>query len=584
MKFKLNRAGFPITNNEISMINDNWGKIENSFSTIEELLTNQPEKKADEDVLNLTMDTMSDLSTEVNEIKMKLAEIGKSTTDFSNWTDLSTYLRDNRLINPNPAHDKGKVKIILPPGNFYVTDINVLSNFTKRTSGFMFSGSGRDITTINFLPSQMNQYLFKNNDAVLQIHFEDITFVGNLSLNTNFMLSTSYGGAQNYTFNRCNFKDFNKVIDLQGANNNSEFTFNHCGFYGTIKDGVLFVGDVGTSSASDQFLNYNFFACQFEVEAGNFINMKYGGNINVYGGSFIHIEYDNSNPKGGTFFNLRTNSHSYGVCRLLVVGTRFELRNRNSKLINCEWENGNIEFLNCDMDSYSQNPNSVNWETAKFLGQNSFPSIKFDNCSLLGKHHYRYNTEGAKYFNSIVYESCSHSLLSSIEDMYVYSTNPETNFYNYGARPVIKTRDFKVNASKAAIFDANLNGEIHGRAILDKKILSIKNSQGSLPNRNGVEVVKLPPNAIITKVMLYCPSNVVTSGYNTKFTLSTNETVPTILADTSPLNSKYSDGFNVQNNLWLVCDTDEKRTLILKDNNNVDQITDKGLCLIEYIQ
>lgn len=528
-------------------------------------------------------ETLNDITKQLETATSKLSVIGKNSTEFANWKDLSKFIQDNRYINPN-GNDRGKVNINIPAGNFYIADTDVFNNFTKRMSGLKISGAGREVTKIYFLPKQSNQYLFNNNDKILNIHFEDMSFTGSLALNTNFMLSVSHGGAQNYTFDRCNFGDFNKVIDLQGTNNNSEFTFNHCGFYGTIKDGVVFVGDVNTSPASDQFLNYNFFACQFEVQSGNFINMKYGGNINVYGGSFIHIEYDSEKALGGTFFNLRTTSHSYGVCRLLVVGTRFEFRNRNSKLVNCEWSNGNIEFLNCDMDSYSQNPNSVNWEIARFLGQNSFPVIKFDNCSLLGKHHYRYNTEGAKHFNSIVYTSCRHSLLNIIEDFFVYSTNPDVNFYNYGSRPTIKVRDFRVDASKSSVFDATINGQIHGRTVLEKKVLSIKNVNGSLPIRNGSETVKLPPNAIITKVMLYCPQRAVTSGYTAKFTLSTNEKAPTVLADTSPLKTKYSNGFNVQNDVWFVCDTEEKRTLVLKDNGNVDQTTTKGLCLIEYIQ
>ena len=563
MPLRLNRTSYPITNTEQNKINDNWGKIENSHNSMEEQLTNSSQK--------------------LNETTAKLNSLGKNSTDFSNWKDLSKYIQDNRYVNPD-GNDKGKVNIIIPAGNYYIADTDVLSNFTKRMSGLKISGAGREVTAIYFLPTKSNQYLFNNNDKILNIHFEDIIFFGNTSLNTNFMLSTSHGGAQNYTFNRCSFVNFDKVIDLQGTNNNSEFTFNHCGFYGTIKDGVLFVGEIGTSRASDQFLNYNFFACQFEVQSGNFINMKYGGNINVYGGSFIHIDSDGDNAQGGTFFNLRTNSHSYGVCRLFVVGTRFEFRNRNSKLINCEWNTGNIEFLNCDMDSYSQIASSVNWEVAKFWGYDSFPVIKFDNCSLLGKHHYQYNPQGAKYFNSIVYESCMHSLLANIEDLFIYSTEPNNNFYNYGARPAIKIRDFKVHPSKIAVFDTNLNGTTHGRAILEKTILSIKSNEGSLPYGGRMEMVKLPPGAIITKVMLYCPKNAVTSGNIAKFTLATNEKSPMVLADTSPLNSRYANGFNVQNDVWFVCDTEEKRTLILKDNGNVDQTTVKGLCLIEYIQ
>ena len=73
-------------------------------------------------------------------------------------------------------------------------------------------------------------------------------------------------------------------------------------------------------------------------------------------GKILHIDGDSENARGGTFFNFPLNTHPFGVERLLVIGARFELRNRNSKLIHCEWNKGNVSFCLLIAEMISDKP------------------------------------------------------------------------------------------------------------------------------------------------------------------------------------------------------------------------------------
>ena len=73
----------------------------------------------------------------------------------------------------------------------------------------------------------------------------------------------------------------------------------------------------------------------------------------------------------------------------MCIGVRFEHRNANSRLIECEWNDGTVSFISCDMSSqaYQLKP-AVN---AVFRSVNQkMPSIKFQECTLMGRHTYQY--------------------------------------------------------------------------------------------------------------------------------------------------------------------------------------------------
>ncbi|MDF2659927.1 MAG: twin-arginine translocation signal protein, partial [Paenibacillus sp.] len=133
------------------------------------------------------------------------------------------------------ANHEGNAVIELPPGTFVLNadDPRLFSSTAIRTRGLVLKGAGRGVTKVLFKPTNNDGYLFYNNDKWLHVHMEGITFIGDYAKNTNFMFSYSTGGAQNYTFHMCDFIDFNYGWKLQGNNTNSEFSFYHCGFYGS---------------------------------------------------------------------------------------------------------------------------------------------------------------------------------------------------------------------------------------------------------------------------------------------------------------------------------------------------------------
>jgi hypothetical protein len=524
------------------------------------------------DRLNAFDEQLEHNAEKISVLDNNISDIGTSYSNFENFSSMEDYIVSQIVNNGGANHDRGTVVIDIPAGVFEIKDFDILSKYARRTGGLKFRGRGNKITTIKFNPDGNDKYLFKNNDTWLSLRFEGITFQGNLNKNTNFMLSVSNGGAQNYVFTDCFFTNWNIGIDLKGTNNNSEFSFYSCNFNGIIKNFLYCGSDVGTGG--DQFLNYNFFGCNYEVSEGNFINMYRGGNVNIWGGSFIHIDGDSENARGGTFFNFPLNTHPFGVERLLVIGARFELRNRNSKLIHCEWNKGNVSFINCDLDCYNMNTNSKDWEIATFTAYDTPTNIKFDNCSLMGKIRLRYNPNAPGVVTAINFDSCRHSLINNPEDVFVYDPIPSSGFYNFGKKPTVHIRNCY------EWLDTTLNATTNVRALTSKKILFIHNINGSLPLRGGSETVKLPLGSIITKAVLYSPKGAVTSGYNANFTLNSGVEEVVNLATATGL---YSGGFDVKEDLFLICDTDDKRTITLTDNASVDQTSEKSLCYIEYI-
>lgn len=539
-----------------------------------------------------------DESLKINEIKNNFQKIDKEfesrgsniewfsadKTGMTNSTqafiDLEAFIQSRITNNVSEiTNPQGNTVIDLPAGTYVVSSSNpkILGNSnTKRARGLAFRGSGRGITRILFKPnSGTNGYLFYNNDKWLHIHFEGITFVGDYEKQTNFMYSYSKGGAQNYTFDKCDFINFNYGWKLEGLNTNSEFTWFHCGFYGKWNKTIY----SESTTANDQFLNYNFFACQYEASRGDFLHFEKGGNINIWGGSFINTD---SNGGNTTFFKLLGASHVSGVQRFLCIGARFETKYGLAKLIECEWADGAVSFISCDCDSQQYNNGSHQWVTALFKSTNvKMPIIKFDGCTLMGQHQYYYTGNSWAFPHNIIYENCQIAKHTRPKDFISYvSTN---SLGNLGGQPQIKFRNCRgLNDSPKNIWECTLGYERANVGIVQKKIISVKGPNGRFPylgNQNS-EII-LPINSIITQVRLYSPANAVTEDTPATFTLKTAEANPTILAVADVARHKF--GFNVTAELFFVCDTDDKCNIIISSSNGVKQSNPSALCLIEYI-
>lgn len=470
------------------------------------------------------------------------------------------------------ANRRGRMIMEVPEGCYVITKPEALmrSSYTMRTVGFEIKGSSRGITQIYYKNTAVNRYLLYNNDAWLHVTFRDIEFTSNNS-NNNFMRSTSSGGSQNYTFERCTWDgSWNYVLHLTGLDNNSEISWYHCNYYGTIKKGVY----VPAVNGSDQFLNYNFFACNFEVGEGDFLHFEKGGNISVWGGSMIH-----SGANGGTFFRLYGNAHSYGVQRFLCIGTRFELRNVNSNLIDCVWNEGAVSFINCDMSSSTYLVPATNINSSFTSSNQKMPSIKFDNCMLMGKHEYIYNVNSWNFPHNVTYQNCEFTQAMSAAD-FIKFTGISTNV---GGQPVIKFNNCRsLNANAANLFfDSDLGFKSSNRTQLTRKVVSIKDPSGNFPRAGGAETFNLPLGAVVLSIRLLSLAGSVTSRAPADYKVQTTESTPTVLA--SVISTPARNGFNLNKDVFFVCDTAQKSQLKLIAGAAVDQFNGNAYCLIEYI-
>jgi hypothetical protein len=508
---------------------------------------------------------------------------GDGTTDNST-AFAAQYLSATQAIDASQSayfgsNRRGRKVIVLPAGTFKITTPGALMSDLgiPRTTGLVIRGAGRDMTNIVFSPTTADQYLMDNNDDWLHVTFEDLTFHSTVST-ASWMKSTSSGGAQNYVFNRVNWTGTWKYgIDMQGSNTNSEMTWFHCGFNADWT-AYLFSGASGTS---DQFLNYNFFACQIEYSAGNFIDMAKGGNINVWGGSLIHL---GSGATNQTFFRLRGGDHNSGVQRLFVLGSRLEHRHTNSMLIDCEWKRGSVTFISLDTDSQSGVTGMNNAVTAKFQGDpDVLPTIVFDNCPLIGKHSYQFNVNSWQRARRITYRSCEIVHWSSAHDFLTIVNNGATG--NVGGTPPIRFEQCRtglVTDSALYPFDCTVNWQLVRNARPQEYRVSVKKPAGGLPvAADPTEDVWLPLNAIITNVRFYMPAAGSSTSTTWTYTIKTSEGSPTTIATANP-GTQWLNGFNVSVDTWFVCNSDVKRHLTL-NATVIDQSSTSALCVITYI-
>lgn len=478
--------------------------------------------------------------------------------------------------NPAPSSDGnrlGSITIYIPSGSYLIRspEAMIRSSYSVRTIGLQFQGAGIGNTQILFQPQTPGGYLMSNRDAWMYLRISDISFDSNNALN-NLLDSYSSGGAQKYTVERCQFTgSWNSCFYLEGNDTNSEYVFYGCTWLGSYSRMMY----ISASTGSEQFVNYNFFACNFEVSQGDFLYLERGGNVGIFGGSFIHTS------GGGTFFRLLGSNHGDGVERFLCIGARMEHRTNASLLMECEWGKGTVSFINVDLSSsfYLRDKTAVN---AIMRSVNvAMPSYKFDNCRLIGTHQFQYYVNTWSPVHNIVYENCTFEQHADPSTFIAYA-NPDGNA-NKGGRPVIAFRNCRGTGPNVWETDYGYGNNVAG--MTSRKIVSLKTPDGYLPFKSNPRVtVTLPLNAVVTDVKLYWPAGAVTSQSKSwTFTVRTSETSPTVLASASGGNkTALAAGNLTEVHTFFPCGSDAKRTLVFECNASVDQ-TIVGLCLIEYL-
>lgn len=273
---------------------------------------------------------------------------------------------------------------------------------TTRYVGLVFEGDG--LVRIHF-DFNDDDYMCYNNNQFLQVKFRNIDF-SCYSDTSKFLYSTAAGGAQDYSFDNCNWNGrWNKLYVLRGENNNSEWSWLKCGITCTIRDVMLDIAD------SDQFLNYWFYGCKLWLYDGQCVRASAGGHI-----KFIYCDWSGlqgtreqcTSVNGKYLFELTGNVHARGVCDFRIIGGRFECKINsanngiNARLLYCEWNQGNIE-LSYDASSTIINEFDSEYSVHIKSGNTAGPILSIHDSYIIGKLKFETNTAayGNRHLHSI---------------------------------------------------------------------------------------------------------------------------------------------------------------------------------------
>lgn len=465
----------------------------------------------------------------------------------------------------------GWKSIHLPPGTYLLTSSGALlnsSNWASRTSGVEYVGDGAPGTVVIYYSPNVSGPCMINNDTILKLRFRNIQF-HSTDANSDLIHSTSNGGSQDYRFVDCDFSgSWKRGLYLDGSNNNSEMRWDNCDFFGSWQ--AFLYADAATGS--DQFLNYWFNHCKYE-SSSPWLDMALGGSIKITDSDVSGYE-----PGSLTYlFNLRGNGHSLGVTNFSVKGLRVEQKNANANIIYSEWGFGQIKFTDCDFASQSYNGFAATQVSAVFdQGDNEGCQVVFDGCAIQGKHQYT-SGNGAIGQGRVYYRSCDFDNFAYPDDAIVFAGGGEL-----GRRPVVAMEGCRGTGVDGAFADAEVNWQNAAGATVHRKLLSIKDSDGTgLPSAGyGAQTAILPINAIITRVIVNLPANCNTSGSTTAgFTVKAGTTT------LATLNlALYKNGGAVDTTTFFRCGSRANATVTLVPKAGNDQTAGNGsVCLVEYI-
>jgi hypothetical protein len=328
-----------------------------------------------------------------------------------------------------------KKDIFFPPGNYKVTKKDTLmwsptTGTADQIFGLRFRGSGPRVTNIDFVTNfAANADPRENNliTAAMRLrytYFEDMSF-RSTNLNNRFAYYWSvdaldgssqypeYGVGQNQYFVYRNVEwrgSWDRVIGVDGdnqANNNSEHHFIMCSTdtASRYKDAFLHCGISSPASRNqqNQFLNYFMLSCNFALREGDFFRFDRGGSINVFGGSWSMVGTDTA----ARYFYMPLSGSDVTASRLNVNGVRFEPKiTANHKIIDCNWNNGNVTFTSCSDVAAIQDPNADGNIYHQYTATSGrIPIVRYQDC-VLGGYHNVVATGSSLTNGKMIYEGC----------------------------------------------------------------------------------------------------------------------------------------------------------------------------------
>ncbi|MGI5249650.1 glycosyl hydrolase family 28-related protein [Actinacidiphila glaucinigra] len=320
---------------------------------------------------------------------------GDGTTDDSKaFADAYRYA-ESRLDDHT-----GRTVIDVPPGRYLITEPGALldgDDPSNAANGLRFRGAGLRISEIVFAPRDpAGAFLCRNDDMWQNIAFEGLRFTSGTP-GASFFSSYSTGGAANYRFTDCEWMgEWEYGIALDGTNTNSEMRWEACRVGGAYRRAFLYSGLSKRSEnpeQQDQFLNYWFTDMNVTYEWGNFLEFPYGGSVTCRAGSYIvtgrrpspHPDYGYESA----FFRFPRRQHFSSVQRFHAEDIRFELRNADTVVIDCEWGGGTVHFNDCDDTANAFKSFAPQLRAHRYTLGPRGPLVRYDSCQLTGAHRYR---------------------------------------------------------------------------------------------------------------------------------------------------------------------------------------------------
>ena len=463
--------------------------------------------------------------------------------------------------------------IFIPSGEYLLGEQALyLEEFTPAFTGISYFSDGNAILSFT---NTGDTYGFYNKNSGLYFTFKNITFIG-FNKSTNVFYSNSQGIAQDYYFERCSFfGKFNRVFTLRGGSNgdtNSEWGFNKCAF--TCDATILDIKD------SDQFLNYWFDQCKFNIKGnGKVLVADEGGHF-----KFINCDWSGFKPNEETYlFELKESLYNEGVNDFRVINGRFELHNEFARVLKSNWKKGHIEF-SADFGSQNWKPNVL---AAKHFDFNIKPdnhlNVYFKNSTMAGYHRYNYWPGSYTGLHSAIYENCSFTYRNSLDG---FIKLEGSGGRNGGSFIEIKNALFnRISNDKQQISNVNYL-PLNSNKGLKKKYFKIGDlANGGNPIGSQEFVLNFPEEAesVITKVTWFLPQGALSSTANVNYAL-TDLTGQVIISQVSGI---LYQGLDHEHKVNIHVKDLQDGKLVLKDLNSINgggttQSTNKFMCIIEY--
>lgn len=339
-------------------------------------------------------------------------------------------------------------------------------------------------------------------------------------------------------------------------------------------------GTSAATNASDQFLNFWWTKCKFWSTTCPWINAAFGGQFMI-----DDCDVSAHAPTAGSvyLFNLLGTPNANGVQNFRVNGLRVEHTSNFSKTMNCLWNSGNVSFYNFDESSQiGSRPNNIVYFAFVFVNQPG-PVITFRDCQLAGEQNYTVDSSNYRFQNEVLFEGCT--LLQQFSAGNFITAGGTNN----GGLPRFRFRKCRNlnNANTTGyheVVDTDLfwNRSCGGQT--ETQIVSFVSANSDWPSAGGNFQIRLPLNAMITRIRYWNPGGVPSAGaYN--YSIQTTEGTPTVLMTVSggdasvpvPASAMVTATPN------FVMPDDASRTIEIVDNQPRANIFTGMYCLVDYI-